>query len=57
MVPVDIFTAKMPHLRSLIIKSPSYDLCIFIQHLVNRQVEGLAELTLDTCNLSSLDVF
>jgi hypothetical protein len=54
MVPVDIFTAKMPHLRSFRFKSPSYDLCVFIQHLVNTQVEGLTKLTLDTCNLGDL---
>jgi hypothetical protein len=50
-VPVDIFTAKMPHLRCLILRSPSHDPCVFIQHLINTQVEGLTELTLDTCNL------
>jgi hypothetical protein len=54
MVSVDIFTAKMPHLRSFRFKFPSYDLCVFIQHLVNTQVEGLTKLTLDTCNLGDL---
>lgn len=51
-VPIDIFTARMPHLRSLTLGIPLYDPDVFIRHLTDTLIEGLSELRLHSCGLN-----
>ena len=51
-VPIDIFTAKMPHLRNLRLSLPCYNTDVFIRHLIDTLVGGLIELKFHGCRLN-----
>jgi len=51
-VPIEIFTARMPHLRKLSLYLPRYEPDLFFRHLIDTLVGGLTELKLRGCRLS-----
>jgi F-box/TPR repeat protein Pof3 len=51
-VPIDVFTARMPHLRNLKLSSPLYDPDLFIRHLIEMLDGGLTELKLHGCRFN-----